>query len=162
GALHHFEFSGVLVESQRAMREEYATCALQLKQADRAIALYQRVLDTNPEDTEARCQLAAVQLAGENPTATLETLAPLLSAEKLGARALQLAALAYETQGKTPQAVSTLRDAILVDPHNVDLYVDFAVFCLDHRSFQVGVDMLNVGLQAEPKAAQLYMARGVL
>jgi tetratricopeptide (TPR) repeat protein len=161
-ALHHFELSGDLVESQPAMREEYATCAIQLKQPDRAIALYQKVLNAQPEDTEARCQLAAVQLAGENPAATLETLAPLLSTDKPGARVLQLAALAYEAQGDTPKAVANLREAILAEPHNVDLYLDFAVFSMDHQSMQVGIDMINVGLQAEPKAAQLYMARGVL
>jgi tetratricopeptide (TPR) repeat protein len=58
--------------------------------------------------------------------------------------------------------VRVLRQAILSDPHNVNLYVDFANISLDHQSFQVGVDMINAGLVAEPKAAPLYVARGVL
>ncbi len=44
----------------------------------------------------------------------------------------------------------------------MNLYVDFANISLDHQSFQVGVDMINAGLAAEPKAAALYVARGVL
>ena len=48
------------------------------------------------------------------------------------------------------------------DPHNINLYVDFANISLDHQSFQVGVDMINAGLHAEPKSAPLYVARGVL
>jgi tetratricopeptide (TPR) repeat protein len=49
-----------------------------------------------------------------------------------------------------------------MDPHDVDLYLDFAVLSIDHQSFQVGIDMVNVGLKAEPKSAPLYVARGVL
>jgi len=33
---------------------------------------------------------------------------------------------------------------------------------IDHQSFSVGVDMIDAGLRAEPKAAALYVARGVL
>jgi tetratricopeptide (TPR) repeat protein len=40
--------------------------------------------------------------------------------------------------------------------------VDFANLCLDHESYEVGVDMIDAGLNAEPKAAPLYVARGIL
>jgi tetratricopeptide (TPR) repeat protein len=55
-----------------------------------------------------------------------------------------------------------LRQAIVSDPRNVDLYLDFANISLDHQSFQVGIAMLNSGLAAQPNAAPLYVARGVL
>jgi len=44
----------------------------------------------------------------------------------------------------------------------VNLYLDFANVSIDHQSYQVGVDMINAGLEAEPKAAELYVARGIL
>ena len=44
-----------------------------------------------------------------------------------------------------------LRKAIVSDPHNVNLYVDFADISLDHQSFQVGVDMINAGLSGSRK-----------
>ena len=50
----------------------------------------------------------------------------------------------------------------MADPHNVNLYLDFADISLDHQSFLVGVDMINAGLSAQPRAAALYVARGVL
>jgi tetratricopeptide (TPR) repeat protein len=49
-----------------------------------------------------------------------------------------------------------------LDPHNINLYVDFANLSLDHQSYQVGVDMISAGLHAEPKSAPLYVTRGVL
>jgi tetratricopeptide (TPR) repeat protein len=86
----------------------------------------------------------------------------LLQNQTADADVLELAAAAYESDENTPEAVRLLRQAIISDPHNVDLYVDFATLSLDHQSFQVGVDMINAGLEAEPNAAPLYVARGIL
>ena len=73
-----------------------------------------------------------------------------------------MAAAAYEANKDTPKAVKTLHDAIVKDPHNVALYVDFANIAMTHQSFQAGIEMVNSGINLEPKAADLYLARGVL
>src|SRR6202034_2653510 len=104
----------------------------------------------------------AAQMAAQSPKDAIAILQPLLQQNTADADVLALAASAYEADGNTPVAVRVLRQAILSDPHNVNLYVDFANISLDHQSFQVGVDMINAGLAAEPKAAPLYVARGVL
>ncbi len=161
-AAEHFAASGPLLDSQPIMREEYGECLLGLNQPDKAILVYQRALELSPEDNDARRQLAAAQLIAERPKEALETLAPLLQIETPEVKTLQLAASAYEADGNTLQAVTSLRQAIVMDPHNVDLYLDFAVLSMDHQSFQVGIDMVNVGLKADPKSAPLYVARGVL
>ena len=161
-AVEHFAASGPLLDSQPVMRKEYGECLLRLHRTDKAIAIYQRAIELNLEDSEVRRQLAAVQLSAERPKDALETLAPLLQIETPDVKTLELASSAYEADGNTLQAVTTLRQAIVADPHDVDLYLDFAVLSIDHQSFQVGIDMVNVGLKAEPKSAALYVARGVL
>jgi tetratricopeptide (TPR) repeat protein len=161
-AIEHFEASGPLLDSEAAAREEYCGCLLKLHQPEKAIAVYQRVLELNPDDNSARRQLATVQLMAERPRKALETLAPLLQKDKSDVKALEIAASAYEAEKNTPEAVTTLREAIVMDPHNVDLYIDFAALSMDHQSYQVGIDMVNVGLKAEPQSAALYMTRGVL
>ena len=55
-----------------------------------------------------------------------------------------------------------LRQAIVTDPRDVDLYLDFVNISMDHQSFQVGIDVINSGLKLQPDAAPLYVARGVL
>src|SRR6185312_17086909 len=60
------------------------------------------------------------------------------------------------------QAVALLRQAIVLDPKKVKYYVDFAAISFTHQSFQVGIDMVDVGLKENPSAAQLFVARGVL
>jgi tetratricopeptide (TPR) repeat protein len=161
-AVEHFHLIGSLLESQPQLRDHYAECLLKLKQPEQAVSVYQKAVESNPVDNPARYQLAAVQLMAEKPNDALATLAPLLQAENPDGKTLELAASAYEAAGNTQMAVSTLRQAIVANPRDVDLYLDFAVLSMDHQSFQVGVDMVNVGLKAEPKAAALYVARGVL
>lgn len=76
--------------------------------------------------------------------------------------ALELASIAYEEMGDTPHAVQTLREAILLYPDRPELYVEFSSISFEHKSYQVGVDMINAGLSRLPQSADLYVARGVL
>jgi tetratricopeptide (TPR) repeat protein len=96
------------------------------------------------------------------PQAALATLGPLLEGNDPEAETLELAATAYEDNKETPRAVSTVRQGILLDPSNVNLYLDFANLCYAHDSFQVGIDVVSDGIGLQPKAAALYFARGVL
>jgi tetratricopeptide (TPR) repeat protein len=78
------------------------------------------------------------------------------------AETLELASRAYEDIQDTPQAVETLRRAILLEPENVNLYLDFANLSYAHDSAQVGVNVVSDGIALQPNAAPLYFARGVL
>jgi tetratricopeptide (TPR) repeat protein len=63
---------------------------------------------------------------------------------------------------QTPEAAAALRQAVLLDPRNVDLYLDFAALSFTHQSFQVGIDMIDAGLTQVKDSGALYLARGVL
>ncbi len=54
------------------------------------------------------------------------------------------------------------RQAIVLSPATQDYYIAFAALCIDHESFQVGIDMINAGLSRIPNAARLYLSRGLL
>jgi tetratricopeptide (TPR) repeat protein len=75
---------------------------------------------------------------------------------------LDLVSAAYEAAKDTERAVNALRQAILLDPRNVNYYLDFANISSVHQSFQVGIDVVNDGIGLLPKSAPLYFARGVL
>ncbi len=161
-AVPHFEQSGALADSQAGALPEYGDCLVKLKETEKAISVFSRALAQSSADASIRCRLASVQLMAQRPKDAIATLQPLLQEATADANVLALAASAYEADGDTPEAVRILRQAILSDRHNVNLYLDFANISLDHQSFQVGVDMINAGLAVEPQAAPLYVARGVL
>ena len=161
-AVQHFAQSGSLVDSQPGALQEYGACLVELKQTEKAIPIFQQILASHPDDPRARRALATVQLVGEQPQDAIATLQPLLAASSPDVSTMQLASAAYEANKDTPNAVKILRNAIVKDPRNIGLYVDFANIAMTHQSFQTGIDMINAGLKLEPSAADLYLARGVL
>jgi tetratricopeptide (TPR) repeat protein len=161
-AVRDFEQSGPLLDSQPVALKQYGVCLIALKQTDKAVSVFQKFVESHPEDARARHDLAALQLKMGQPQDALTTLKPLLETGGPDIPTMQLGAAAYEANRETPAAVKLLRDAIVEDPRNVALYVDFANIAFSHQSFQTGIDMINAGLNLRPKAAPLYLARGVL
>lgn len=157
----HFEKAAELFKSQPQALNAYGTCLVKLKRLKNAAEVFAQALALNPQDTRERRVLASVQLMAQEPDQAISTLEPLLGTAPNGAT-LELASTAYEDAHLTDKAVSTLREAILLDPQDVNLYVDFAVLSATHQSFQVGIDVVNDGINLLPKAAPLYFARGVL
>ena len=160
-AVVHFEKAGVLLDSQLDALHAHGVCLVRLKQLDRAVAVFEQAVALHPDDHQERQLLASVQLMDHQPQNAIATIGPLLQANP-DAETLDLAATAYEDAGDTPQAVSRLRQAILLAPRNVSLYLDFANLSFAHNSFQVGIDIVSDGIGVQPQAAPLYLARGVL
>jgi tetratricopeptide (TPR) repeat protein len=161
-AVAHFEKTGTLFDSRPSALHAYAICLVRLKQFDQAAKIFQRTVDLDPDDPQERRLLATVQLMAKEPSDALASLQPLLQTSDPDAQTLELASAAYEDAKDTARAVTTLRQAILLDPRDVNLYLDFANLSYVHGSFQVGIDVIDDGLGLQPKAAPLYFARGVL
>ncbi len=160
-AVDHFAQSRAILEAQPGALQDYGVCLLRIKCINEAIDIFQHLMTSHPADPRPRQTLAAVQLDVGRPQDALGTLQPLLDAGP-DVNTMELAAEAYEANKDTPHAAIILRDAIVKDPRNTALYVDFAGMALDHESFQAGVEMLDAGLRLQPNAAALYLARGVL
>ncbi len=160
-AVEHFTQSATLLSSQPGAMQDYGICLLKLKQTDKAMAVFREIVTSHPQDFRASRALAAVQLEAGMAQDALATLQPLLASNP-DVTTMRLAAEVYEATGDTPNAVKILRDAIVKDPRDVGLYVDFANLAMNHQSFQAGVEMMNAGLKLQPEAAALYLARGVL
>ncbi|MGH9514286.1 MAG: tetratricopeptide repeat protein [Terriglobales bacterium] len=161
-AIEHFRASWQLISSQPAALAQYGTCLMNLDKAEDAVTVFKQLLAVRPDDSHSRYNLAVVQLAAHSAKDALETLQPLLVVSPIDADVLDLASSAYEESGDTPKAVALLRQAIVLDPKKIKYYVDFAAISFTHQSFQIGVDMVDVGLKENPTAAELFVARGVL
>jgi tetratricopeptide (TPR) repeat protein len=161
-AAAHFSKSGEVIDSQLDALHAYAVCLVRLKRFDDAITVFGKALAIRPDDPRERQVLASIQLMAKQPQDAIVTLQPLLGSPDVDSNSLQLASRAYEETGDTPQAVSLLRQAILLDPRKTGLYLDFANICYNHASYQVGIDVITDGLLVQPNSDELYLARGVL
>lgn len=160
-ALPHFEKALPVFETRPAGLHAYAACLVRQRQFEQATAILKRTVETNPTDAQERRLLASVELMAQQPKQSLDTLKPLLDAGP-DTKTLELASQAYEQSHETEKAVDALREAILRDSTNVNLYIEFATLAEKHQSVQVGINVVNDGINLQPDAAALYFARGML
>ncbi len=162
GAVNHFEAAASVIASQPTPLSEYGWCLANLKRNEEALRVFAQVLELDPAKLEARYNLALAQANSHQDQEALATLQPLIETSPGDQTALTLAAEILESKGETPRAVELLRKAILANPKNVDVYLQFAALSYDHASPKVGIDILNAGLTQLPKEPRLYLARGAL
>jgi tetratricopeptide (TPR) repeat protein len=160
-AIDHFDHSLALVQKSVEAQRELGACLWAQGEHQKAEEAFRRVAERDPNETNL-LQLAFVQWKSKNLEAALTTLQPLLTSSAAGSKPFSLAAQIAEEKGDTPRAVEWLRTAIVNDPANTANYLLFATISFNHASYQVGIDVVNSGLQQSPDAAKLYLARGVL
>jgi len=151
-----------LLASQPVALTQYGECLAQEKHEDEAIAAFRQAAALEPGAWQMRYNLSLQEFRSHREQQALKDLEPLLTPQQQRPDVLNLASTIYETTGDTPNAVKLLRQAIVNNPRDAELYLHFADLCFVHRSFQVGIDMLNAGLTQLPDSAQLYAARGIL
>jgi tetratricopeptide (TPR) repeat protein len=161
-AIGHFLLSAEVMGTHPNSLEAYGSCLWQTKQPEKAIPVFEQLSALLPDRTYPKYDLAVVLVAAKQNEAALKILEPLLTADQSDPDILSLASEAYEAIGDTPKAGPLLRQAIVLNPSNADYYVAFAALCLDHDSFEVGIDMMNAGLLRITNEPSLYISRGLL
>jgi tetratricopeptide (TPR) repeat protein len=161
-AIDHFLLSGDSIQNHPSPLEAYAFCLVQLQRMQDAIPVFERLVIILPDATYPKYDLAVIEVAAKQNEDAIKTLEPLLTPGQKDPDILSLASEDYEATGDTPKSVSLLRQAIVLSPTTASYYVAFASLCLDHESFQVGIDMLNAGLARIPTDPSLYISRGLL
>jgi tetratricopeptide (TPR) repeat protein len=161
-AIQHFVLSANAIGTHPDSLEGYGYCLVQEKQPEKAISVFEQLVAVLPQQKYPKYDLAVLLIETKQNDAALKILGPMLAADQSDPDLLSLASEAYEAVGDTPKAVSLLREAIVLNPRNANYYVTFAALCLDHQSFQVGIDMIDAGLLRIPDDPSLYISRGSL
>jgi tetratricopeptide (TPR) repeat protein len=161
-AIDHFLSSEAAIKSHPGSLEAYSHCLELTGQPQKAIPVIEQLVALLPEETYPKFDLAVLLNETKQDEAALKVIEPLLAANESDPELLSLASEAYEAVGNTPKAVSLLRQAIVLNPSNANYYNSFALLCLDHESFQVGIDMLDVGIERIKDDPSLYISRGLL
>ncbi len=158
----HFSQAKQAIDTQPEALTEFSSCLVRLSRFQEVVPVLERLLRLTPDSSAIRYDLALAEWNAGRSADALATLQPALAAEHPAGDDLTLAAEIAESQGDTQHALEILRHAVILNPRNKDAYLDFANLSYQHASIQVGLDMLDIGLQQLPDEAVLYFARGVL
>jgi tetratricopeptide (TPR) repeat protein len=86
----------------------------------------------------------------------------LVAAGHTPAELYNLASRAYAGAGRIQEAYDALRQATRLEPKAPENYIDLATLCLDHDNFDLGLEIVDIGLRHLPDSWMLYVQRGVL
>jgi tetratricopeptide (TPR) repeat protein len=161
-AIGHFLLSGEVIANHAYSLEVYGHCLVDTKQPQKAIPVFEQLAALLPDRTYPKYDLAVLLVETKQNDPALKVLEPLLAADPSDPDLLSLASEAYEAAGDTPKAVALLRQAIVLNPDSASYYNAFALLCLDHESFRVGIDMIDAGMQRILDNSSLYISRGLL
>jgi len=149
------------IDSHPDSLEAYGYCLVKLDRDSDAVPVFRELIPLRPGQTYPSYDLAFVLVASHSNDEAVKVLEPLLTADQADPDILSLASEAYEATGNTPKAVELARRAIVAEPTEPSNYVYFAALCLNHDSYQVGIDMIDAGLRHIPNDSSLYLSRGV-
>jgi tetratricopeptide (TPR) repeat protein len=86
-----------------------------------------------------------------------------LVAEGYGrAELYNLASESYVKTGRLQDAYDTLRTATRLEPTIEDNYIDLGMLCLEYENYDLGSEILDVGIHYIPHSYRFYVQRGVM
>lgn len=157
----HFAKAGEAVAHDRLALWQMGNCLFRLHRAGDAAAVFGKLLPVQ-DDAAVRFNLALAKLAAKQPGEAREALQPLVDRAVPESDVLSLYAAALEEDGQVAEAVSTLRRATELYPREERHYLDLAAICLDHSSFDLGLEILDVAARNLPDSPRLHSTRGAL
>jgi tetratricopeptide (TPR) repeat protein len=160
-AVREFELSGDALNSNDHALWQYGNCLFQVQRPADAAEKFALLLSRRENDA-VRYNLGLAQLEAKRPAQAVDTLRPLAAGVHPDSETLSLLAAAYETDKRTPDALSTLRRAADLYPLEERHYIDFASICMEHSSLELGVEVLEVGVKLVPKSARLHAVLAAL
>jgi len=158
-SIQYFEQSKDAAYQSPTALAEFADCLLKSDKALEAVAILSRGSQLHPESTQLKYNLAVAQMRAHDPNGAIATLAP-LSNEK-DSELLNLLASAYTRTNKPDDAYRILENAVEISPKDESNYLDLAILCLEHNQEGRAVTAATAGIARLPRAASLYLIRGV-
>ena len=99
--------------------------------------------------------------AGEHEGA-IEVAHELFRANQRTGELYNLVSRAYVGANRIQEAYDALRTAARLEPSEEQHYLDLSLLCLDHENFDLGMEIVDVGLKYKPESGRLHVYRGVL
>jgi tetratricopeptide (TPR) repeat protein len=161
-AVRRFEKSGDALQQNPAALWQFGHCLFTIGKPGEAADVFRRLLDAQPDNDRMRFNLGlALHEAGRHGEA-VERLRPLLERAVPDSDLLSLLAETHEAARQTSEALEVLQRAVKLYPREERHYVDLADLCLEHSSFDLGLEILEIGLKNIPRSSSLHAMKGVL
>jgi tetratricopeptide (TPR) repeat protein len=149
-AVGHFE-AGVLL----ARLEKYDGAARQFE-------LARKDPQNRADPYEVAFNLTLAYVKSRHYTDAIRVALEYLSQGPKKAELYNLLSQAYEGNGQAVEAYDALRTATQIDPKDENNYLDLATLCVDHANYDLGLEIVSIGVRNIPQSDRLYFQHGAL
>lgn len=132
------------------------------EQYERAIPYFRSVTTAYPDSYDAAFNLAICYVLTKQFPKAIETLNAIAARGHKTAELDNLLAEALEGNQQIQEAINALREATQLAPEDENNYVDLATLCTNYDAYDLGLQIIEVGLHYHPKSDRLIFQRGVL
>jgi superkiller protein 3 len=115
-----------------------------------------------PDPDEVTYNLTLAYIKSHNYAAAIRAAQEYLSQGRPKAELYNLLSQAYEGNGQTIEAYNALRTATQLDPKDENNYLDLAMLCVDHANYELGLEIVSIGVRHLPQSDRLHVQRGTL
>jgi tetratricopeptide (TPR) repeat protein len=129
---------------------------------DRAIPYFQTVNAGYPDSYDAAFNLAVCYVLTRQFPQAIAVLNGIANRGHKTAELDNLLAEALEGNQQVQEAIDTLRGATQLAPKDENNYVDLATLCTKYDAYDLGLQIIDVGLHYHPESDRLIFQRGVL
>ena len=145
-----------------ASRFEAGMIFVRLGAYDRAASQFELARKDYPDHYEIGFNLTLAYIKSKNYKAAIRVAREIISKGHQKAELHNLLSQAYEGDGQTVEAYNALRVATQIDPKDENNYLDLATLCVDHANYELGLEIVNIGIGNLPQSDRLYFQRGTL
>jgi tetratricopeptide (TPR) repeat protein len=129
---------------------------------DRAVPYFEVVKAAYPDSYDAAFNLAICYIFTKQFPQAIAVLNASVSQGHKTAELDNLLAEALEGNQQIQEAINALREATQLDPKDENNYVDLATLCTNYDAYDLGLQIIEVGLHYHPESDRLIFQRGVL
>jgi len=127
-----------------------------------AIPYFEAVRTAYPDSYDAAFNLAICYVLNKQFPPAITVLNDVANRGHRTAELDNLLAEAYEGNNQIQEAINTLREATQLEPKDENNYVDLAALCTNYDAYDLGLQIIEVGLHYHPESDRLIFQRGVL
>jgi tetratricopeptide (TPR) repeat protein len=149
-------------EADAVSRFEAGMILARLGRYESAASRFEEARKGYPDPYEVAFNLTLAYVKSRNYKAAIRTAQGFLSQGRGKADLYNLLSRAYEGDGQTVDAYNALRTATQLDPKDENNYLDLATLCVDHANYDLGLEIVNIGIKNIPQSSRLYFQRGTL
>jgi len=130
--------------------------------SERAIPYLQVIRQQFPDSYEIGFDLMLIELAAKHYTQAIDTGNDLIARGHETSELNNILGEAFADNHEPGRALDAYRRAITLNPADEENYLDLASLCIDQRSLQSGMIVVQAGLGSHPKSERLLFMRGLL